>query len=597
MNLNEHIETPEGPLAVVFALVAPMLELGIITQETPEGVYRATSKAVVEDWIKAHGMCDFCTDTNPIATIPVPDFDMPVGRSTGGWAVCEVCYDLVKGYRRADLLKRSQELLLGGRFSQAAVRTLHQKFWTAFENMSKAAGSASALKDFINDELPDIPAGKLIGDKAKRRETIRRMIGLSLDEIEQMEKGDIAYKDVAKKLTEWKKKFGVNDENNVRLMTELLAGEPVMQPGHIPHWQRAIDLKLDAMKEVQTALKQGQSVWAFEDSTDVTDMEALRARSKRVETLSRLRAMGFNMDMAQLKRAEVFSFNAETMHAIRTAAAHIPHESPLSSVEVPKVAGGWYYFAEPFPVASSPASSDTTAAMMWGWVTDDTQNAKAHEGETTTVPRTISGEPVLRLTAWVVGDKDESQYRNRCLPSTKWYWPVSMSFHEMIAFNVASYREQYGPGGAGEHEVGLINEEHTIRAISELSLFFLMSCVWFKQKVIVEAAGHIERHARKRIQKEHKLADFPTIRVIALRKAVRPAVDLPEGVPREKREGHKLTVQFIVGAEKGGFPRLQVCGPGRVDRKLIWVYPFPKGPKGAPWKTTKETTTVYAVVR
>jgi hypothetical protein len=44
-----------------------------------------------------------------------------------------------------------------------------------------------------------------------------------------------------------------------------------------------------------------------------------------------------------------------------------------------------------------------------------------------------------------------------------------------------------------------------------------------------------------------------------------------------------------------GHPRLQPCGPGRTDRKLIWISPYPKGPNDAPFK--ESGLTVYAVVR
>jgi hypothetical protein len=33
---------------------------------------------------------------------------------------------------------------------------------------------------------------------------------------------------------------------------------------------------------------------------------------------------------------------------------------------------------------------------------------------------------------------------------------------------------------------------------------------------------------------------------------------------------------FWVGGETGGFFRLQPCGPGLAEKKLIWIYPFEK---------------------
>jgi hypothetical protein len=123
-----------------------------------------------------------------------------------------------------------------------------------------------------------------------------------------------------------------------------------------------------------------------------------------------------------------------------------------------------------------------------------------------------------------------------------------------------------------------------------MSLFFVMACLWFKQTVpvLTKEPGQVERHARKRYVREHKLSEAPTVQVVALRKSLR--------VPSEKAEGPQAAsaktyhVRWIVK----GHPRLQVCGPGRADRKLIWVESFLKGPEEAPLKTKER---VYAVIR
>jgi hypothetical protein len=166
----------------------------------------------------------------------------------------------------------------------------------------------------------------------------------------------------------------------------------------------------------------------------------------------------------------------------------------------------------------------------------------------------------------------------------------------MIGINHNAYKLAYGPGGAFAHQKNTIGAKGTLKAVAELSLFFLMSCVWFRQTVpgtqkkveptLTLEHGHIERHERKRAQKELKQDAPPVVRVVALRRSA--AVEHVEPSGESK---HYLTVRFVVA----GHARLQPCGPGRVDRKLIWIDSFIKGPDDAPLKPAAQK--VFAVIR
>lgn len=569
------VETPEGPIGVVGILCHRLLEKGILTKDE-HGTLRGVSKAVVDQSIQEWGMCDFCSNSEPKHTILVPDFEMPfpteVGRqeSTGGWAACEDCYADVRANRRADLLRRSIEHVRGGKFSAASIKGLHAKFWSVYDAMTDAAGVGAGMMEFIENTEPVTTwAREHLKGKDKRIEVIKKLTGLTADELDALGRGDMAYKDVVQKLAGWQKTYGLRSKEGARKIAEMLE-QPKMLPGVIPHWQMAIDKKFEAVQALKATLEHAQQLVQFSNATDLNDPQAVQAVIQNAQVLTRIKNMDVLEDQKQLRQAEVYSFNADTMHAIITGAKSIPCESLLTSVDIPRITAGWYWFGEPYPNAASPISSDTTAALMWGWFGD--------------------GEPVLRFSAWVLGDKPGSEYRGKLRPSTKWYWPVSMSFHEMIEFATKSYREEYGPGGPQEHDPHLIGEEQTIKTVSELSLFFLMSCVWFKQRILIESPGHIERHARKRLQKEHKLAATPTVRVIALRKALREAVDTPDATTTEGT-GHKLRWQIVVD----GHAKMQPCGPGSKDRKLIWVMPYPKGPADAPFK--EKAPKVFAVVR
>jgi hypothetical protein len=182
------------------------------------------------------------------------------------------------------------------------------------------------------------------------------------------------------------------------------------------------------------------------------------------------------------------------------------------------------------------------------------------------------------------------------IPSTRWFWPLRASLHQMLVFNAHSWEKEYGPGGPYEGASNIMGRDPTLLCVTELSLFFLMSCVWFRQTVskpsiLQQEPGHIERHARKRIQKEHKLDEPPTVKVIMLRKAMRtPASE----APADRQEGaREYSCRWIVD----GHARLQPVGPERKDRKLIWIEPYIGNAKDVdkPLKTSSEK--VYAVVR
>ena len=69
------VETPEGPLAIVTTIAKKMLNLGLLTIDA-DGRYSGPSKQQVTQWTQEHGICDFCSDTNPKHVEMVPDFSL-----------------------------------------------------------------------------------------------------------------------------------------------------------------------------------------------------------------------------------------------------------------------------------------------------------------------------------------------------------------------------------------------------------------------------------------------------------------------------------------------------------------------------------------
>jgi len=366
-----------------------------------------------------------------------------------------------------------------------------------------------------------------------------------------------------------------------------------MEPTHppvrhiVPHWQAALDAKFEAASNLQLFMHATTVPEFFNESVDLNDPVAVQTLLKVSEARQSLRDMGFGTDLRVLPKAQAYSFNEETTHAILAASGTLPHDAPLSSIDAPNAGAGWFWFSEPLPFAASAMASDKTHALLWTWVRS--------------APLGVE-ETALMFSAYVRNDKSALTGRilpdGQLLPSTRWFWPLTMTFHDMIAFNTLSWKATYGPGTPLEHDPMIATLDETMKVIAGLSLFFVMSCVWFRQTVpgepkrklnpvLTTESGHVERHARKRYQKTFKLEDTPTVRVVALRKSAR--TEAPEHVPPTE-SGRTYHCRWIVQ----GHPRMQACGPGHKDRKLIWIEAHPAGPDDKPLRTR---TTVFSVQR
>lgn len=578
------IQTPEGDRHVMAPIVETLLRRGLLFTDN-YGVVNAPSLQELDTWVAEAGMCDFCSNPEAPHTLIVPDFRVKTtvtgdfGMSHGGWAACDECYDFIKANDRKGLTQRSIKLLAHGKYTAGALTELHRQFWVAYDAMSEAAGFAASLGDFVNGKLPLAESIKPEFTKREQRlEAIRVMGGFESDEVEALLRGELTYKAVVSKLIAWHKKFGKAD---IRTMAELREAQQrvPLPPGSIPHWQVALDRKFEALTGLMKAVEATSAVH-LPEFTDLTNRKEIAAAVQRAQKIQTFRALGFAEDVKHLQVSEVYSFNADTMEAIRLGMQSIPHESPLSAVSMPQIPAGWFWFAEPYPIASSPIASQVTHALNWGWET----GPGAHYLASRLTNTPYEGVPVLRFSAFVVDDTNHKIY-----PSTKWTWPLNMTFHDMLQVNYKAHEVLYGPGGEFEHTPELLGPAETLKCIAELSLFFLQACVWFKQRVVVPVDGHVERHARKRLQKEHKLKEPPQVKVIALRRSVRETDTTHTNGHTGERKYTKW--RWVVD----GHNRLQPCGPGRKDRKLIWIDAYPKGPENAPFKAKAQK--VYAVIR
>lgn len=88
-------------------------------------------------------ICDFCSDPNVEFAYPARDFNRPVAAtpqmsvslsSTGGWAACRPCHDLIEATDREGLYRRSFERFgpspLPAAIIGQSIRRVQDVFWS-----------------------------------------------------------------------------------------------------------------------------------------------------------------------------------------------------------------------------------------------------------------------------------------------------------------------------------------------------------------------------------------------------------------------------------------------------------------------------------
>lgn len=644
MNRIVHVVTPSGPLALLRPTAEKLLKEGVISG-TLDGGLHAADAATVKAAVMASAICDFCSTPGATHHYDVPDFgitknDDPnnygAAKSTGGWMACDACAALIDADKRKQLIDRAVATMAFPKFTRRAIEELYEKFWQGMDERAQAAGTAAAFYEFIADLLK-VPDVRIETSRDKRIRAVMDATGLTRAQVDAIPSGQLDA-DAVKKLAAFNRRF---DAKSRRQIVDIVLGPHKPLPDLVPHWQRALDAKFEAMTTLASMLGKARSQMVIKLSTDDPGgvERAFENAQRSLTAKTAFEDMGFTEDVKFLRTAQAYSFNGETTAAIREAARSIPHDAPLSSIETPNVGSGWFWFSEPLDVEASSAASAKTQALLWGWTEgptgfvtvdfDDEMLQHATPEQRTRIealakrsmstdyiydseamknlasemkPLGITQEMLDRHTrkqmkaaimfsAYVV-DETNGPLRGKVLPSTRWYWPLEMSFHDMIAFNTGQHRASYGPGGKYEGDANVMGEEKTMACIAELSLFFVMACLWFRQTVpasspiLTREPGHVERHARKRYVREHKLTEPPSVQVVALRASAKS----------EKPQGEKMgsTREYHCRWIVQGHPRLQRCGPGRKDQKLIWIDAHPAGPTDKPLRTRQK---VYAVIR
>jgi hypothetical protein len=239
-----------------------------------------------------------------------------------------------------------------------------------------------------------------------------------------------------------------------------------------------------------------------------------------------------------LRRAEAFDWASDTTAAVAMASRTIPKDSALLQSALPSSCAWWYFgINEHVPYES----------VLFQLIPEQWSHGR------------IIG---ISLTVF----KQDPEFRAP-FPLASFMWGFGETLPTLIE---ASQKH------------GHLDDDH-LHAIRIVGAFILAGCAWLQQRILTWSNGHVERHRRKQLAREHNAPLPSDVKVIQLRRL--ESQTRPSGVTVEPVD---WSCRWIVN----GHWRNQ---PYKDERKLIYIMPFVKGPTDKPLRVP--THTVYHVNR
>lgn len=331
-------------------------------------------------------------------------------------------------------------------------------------------------------------------------------------------------------------------------------------PGTVPLWMAAIEAQLSGIELIRRLL------------------DSVHPKVKALDSQ-------WEMDRVLMTPAVPFAWSEETTAATLAASRSIPLDTVLNAWNLDTPAA-WWYFEKPLPFRTVNVAEDTgLRGICIGWIYAQAESATLPAGSPISVFEYMlkHGPPMKRNLA-VCGWCNGRDTEHLVTPSQTMLWEEGETLGGMLSKTKRWHAELYGPGGKFELSAQ-VGEDVFMAAAEGMARFILAGLAWLNQKVLVEGAGHIERHRRKAFNRTTG-QDLRDVRVVSLRRVDRPKSEGPE--PEDKTE---WTCQWQVD----GHFRNQAVGAGHKDRRLTWVSPYVKGPEGMPLKVPKRK--VYVVNR
>lgn len=313
-------------------------------------------------------------------------------------------------------------------------------------------------------------------------------------------------------------------------------------------------------------------------------------------------------DHEMLTKSQPFAWSKETTQAVLAASRSIPTDTQFNSLNLGTEAI-WWHFEEKLPWETTTDGVPGIRAICMAPTVDINRRKKRvvlpagspmEEFEALMAgTSTLWKETVTQygISAWIDGPMDrgvewQSNDGERVklgklgiIPSQTFSWVTGDTLQETLDNAAAEHVKVYGPGGvwAGKEIVG---QEVFMAAAEGMARFILAGLTWIQQKIIVADVAHIERHARKRVEKELKRK--PELRLVQLRRT-------EYSRPAETSEEDKAKREYNCQWQVDGHWRNQKVGPGRKETKLTWVRPYIKGPDDKPLVVPPKK--VYVVAR
>jgi len=254
------------------------------------------------------------------------------------------------------------------------------------------------------------------------------------------------------------------------------------------------------------------------------------------------------MAVSAIPKSQAFAWSADASTAVWMASRSVPNDATFSSDLLPDgMKSAWWWFDKPLPIPSGETlpddlinSTEICALLVFlsqdGWVTIEYRMTPSHGP----APAAFS----VRGLGATLADVE-----------------TGPSYDFRTGFHVAAPKE---------------------RSIN-VGRFVLASSAWLRQRIAVTSSGHIERHRRRQLTREHD-AVLTDVKVVQLRRSESPQGQAPA------QDSVEWSCRWIVN----GHWRNQYH-PSTGKHELKYILPYVKGPEDKPLRV--QTQTVYSVTR
>jgi hypothetical protein len=298
-----------------------------------------------------------------------------------------------------------------------------------------------------------------------------------------------------------------------------------------PIWEAALESQFTAVKVSRMSAKVLQ-----ENPEKFGDMsEALVKVDRKV--------------VKYLPSAAAFAWRSDLTQAVWESSASIPGDAAVTSDLIPEAQVAWWWFEWPLPMEHPGTNPKITAKTIRGLM----------------LVQDMSGLVVIEFR-----DSDPIPL----IPGMRFYLPCGLTIDRL---------DRYDPDSADDVGVRALDTASgsTVPEMRRLARFVLAACVFLRQRIVQASEVHIERHFRKRIEREHPEA-VPSVKIITLRRAESSQHD--GGETRQV----EWSCQWIVQ----GHWRNQKIKEGH---RLIYIENYIKGPDDKPLRVHPQT--VFEVKR